>query len=108
MKSINFSNQFQNNNNAFSEDDMFLRNVTRRSVATEQDYIDMGLHLGFDEHTISQNRTDNPHSIEIAAWRLACKWWYSNDTIAVDAKKEILKQTILGMGKDIVIENLGL
>ncbi len=90
------------------EEDMFLRTVTKEVVTTEQDYIDLGLQLGFDEPTITRNRTNNPLFIELAAWRLGCEWWYSDNTISTVTKKERLKQAILDMGKGAVVEDLGL
>ena len=90
------------------QDDMFLRAVTKEVVATEQDYIDLGLQLGFDEQTITRNRTNNPLFIELAAWRLACKWWYSDDTLSAITKKDRLKAAILQMDKGNVIQDLGL
>ena len=57
------------------DDLLFLRKITKLLIHNESDLYDFGLELGFLRPQITQIRTDNPKSIEMAAWLLARYWW---------------------------------
>ena len=58
-----------------NKDERLLRDITKMLVVIEDDLIDFGLLLGFERYEIKQIYTNNPRSVENAAWELACDWW---------------------------------
>ena len=74
-----------------------MRKVTKRLITSDEDLVDFGLHLGFEQDEITQVRTNNPHSIENAAWNLACRWWkVSTDDIHIKLNKLQTSVEVLG------------
>ena len=60
-------------------------------------------------------KTNNPNSIETAAWGLACKWWEVSPVgyerklhILVDAAQEIGKLEIIGQIRDMLPRNMAI
>ena len=75
-----------------------MRRITKRLINTDDDLLDFGLQLGFARDEIFQMKTNNPNSIETAAWGLACEWWESSKIIH-DRKPDLLVEAVQAIGK---------
>ena len=81
---------------------MALQIVTKQVICSDEDLYTFGLHLGLRVGQIRQKRTNNPHSVEIAALEAVTEWWDSGtktraqkvDTIA-NCVKKIGKATLV-------------
>ena len=70
-----YSSQVKVKQQEVSRDQLLLREVTKLLVTSDVNLVDFGLHLGFGRDEITQMKTNNPNSVETAAWGLACNWW---------------------------------
>ena len=91
-----------------------MRRITKRLISTDEDLLDFGLNLGFERDEIIQMKTNNPNSIETAAWCLACEWWkeggqkYERKYLINKIKKAVLdlgKLELMGSIGEMIREN---
>ena len=77
---------------------MLLREVTKLLISKETELIDFGLHIGHKRDLIEQKLTNNPRSVETAAWSLACEWWESSQQSHLE-KSQMLLESADAVGK---------
>ena len=77
---------------------ILLREVTKLLISKETELIDFGLHIGYKQDQIEQKLTNNPRSVETAAWSLACEWWDFSQQSYVE-KSQILLDAVDRIGK---------
>ena len=77
---------------------VLLREITKLLISKETELIDFGLHIGHKRDQIEQKLTNNPRSVETAAWSLACEWWESSQQSHLE-KSQILLESADSVGK---------
>ena len=70
----------------------------RKFITTETELFQFGINLRMEPFYIEQIRTDNPHSIILAACKLAFKY-YVDSPGTKDEKLEVFHKSLVDMGK---------
>ncbi len=52
-----------------------LMDITKMLVSNESDLYVLGLYFGFTSGDVEQKLTNSPRSVELAAFKLICRWW---------------------------------
>ena len=74
-----------------NKEQLALKKLTQRLITSIDDLISFGLYLGFTCNMIEQRITNNPRSVEGAAFTLACDWWSFSIKSIEEKKPELLK-----------------
>ena len=74
-----------------NKEQLALKTVTQRLITSIDDLMSFGLYLGFTRNMIEQRITNNPRSVEGAAFALTCDWWSFEIKSGKEKKAELLK-----------------
>ena len=82
-----------------------LRSITKETITSDLDLIELGLELGLPHTMMKQKLHDYPRSIETASYMLAAEWWDSSGNSSQE-KCRALFNAVHSMGKKCTAQRL--
>ena len=88
-----------------NEDYKMLRSITKETITSDLELIELGLELGLPNAVMKQKLHDYPRCIETASYMLAAEWWDSSCNSSQEKCRALLN-AVHSMGKKCTAQRL--